>query len=319
MRVVGVDGGGTRTRAVMVDCSGQVCGQATGGGGNFQLVGREGLEALLGALLEELGVERSEPISLCLALAGAGRSDEQKEIASLVRARGWATLVCAVSDARAALEGAHAGEPGIIVISGTGSIVLGKNDSGLEARAGGWGPVLGDEGSGYSIGLEALRAVFRARDGWGPDTRLCAVLREALRIESWDRAVRKVYGGEVGRKQIAALGPQVFAVARQGDEVALRIVAEAGTALGRQVGAVGARLEMTGRADLACVGGVFSEVEMLWPALEAAAAETVESLRRREPLLPPVLGAVLLAWQQAGWIVDGKWVAELARQAFRIP
>ena len=75
---------------------------------------------------------------------------------------------------------------GIIIIAGTGSIVLGRDAVGTEARAGGWGPLLADDGSGYAIGLAGLRAVFRARDGWGPSTALTQALQEALSLTSWD-------------------------------------------------------------------------------------------------------------------------------------
>jgi len=315
MHVVGVDGGGTRTRAVMVDAEGEIGGWATGGCGNFQTIGLNGVEILVDRLLEELGGEaRSGAVSLCLALAGAGRPDEQAAIAALVRGKGWTTKVCVVSDARAALEGAHGGKPGLIVISGTGSMVLGKNERGEEARAGGWGPLLGDEGSGYSVGLEALRSALRARDGWGQSTVLSDNLRKNLGLGNWDEIVQKVYGGEVGWDCIAALGPCVFAAARSGDGIARQIIEAAGRALGKQVGAVARRLHMTGRVDLACAGGVFKERDMLWPALERAASSGIDQLRQRDPLLPPVLGAVLLAWEQAGYAVDEERIGKLARR-----
>lgn len=319
MYAMGIDGGGTRTRAVMVDRTGKVCGQALAGTGNYQRLGLEGVERLLEGLLQQLGLERRpSQLALCLALAGAGRPDEQEEIAALVRAR-WAEIACAVSDARAALEGAHGGGAGLIAISGTGSIVLGKNLAGEEVRAGGWGPLLGDQGSGYHIGLEGLRAVFKARDGWGPDTSMSQALRQVLGIGQWDELVRKVYGGEVGREQIAGLAPQVFAAATDGDQVARRIVDSAGAALGRQIGTVARRLSMVGKVELACLGGVFREVEILWPSIEAAAREEVALLHRRDPLLPPVMGAVLLAWRQAGLGPEERLLEALANAAPGMP
>jgi glucosamine kinase len=314
MHLIGVDGGGTRSRAVMIDAEGQICGWATAGPGNYQLIGPEGLESLLGELFAKLEIAgKPAPLALCLALAGAGRPEEQQEIMSLITARGWAEVGCATSDARAALEGAHGSDAGLIVIAGTGSIVLGKNLAGEEVRAGGWGPLLGDEGSGYGIGLEALRAVLRARDGWGMHTSLADILQQALGLGQWDDVVRKVYGGEIERQQIAGLGPWVFAAAADGDQVAGEIVDAAGHALGRQVGAVVRRLGLDGEVKLACLGGVFGELERLWPALIAAAGGL--RLQRRAPQLPPVLGAVLLAWQRAGRQVDARLIGKLARTA----
>ena len=306
MHVAGIDGGGTRTRAVLVDPSGRICSWALGGSGNFQAIGLSGLESLMEELLGALEWRGGgDSLAMCLGLAGAGRIDEQEEIADMVRARGWA--------GRAALEGAHGGRPGLIAISGTGSIVLGKNDVEKECRAGGWGPLLGDEGSGYCIGLDGLRAVFRARDGWGEETQLTEDLKEELEIEHWDEAVRQVYSGTWGRDRIAALGPRVFAAVRDGDQVAREIIAAAGIALGGKVGAVARRLDLPGVVDLACVGGVLArEADLLWPYIKRAASGSVESLQRCIPRLPPVLGAALLARLLAGCGIDEELVERLA-------
>ena len=127
--IVGIDGGGTHTRAVAVDKDARLVALAAGGCGNFQVLGLAGLEALLQGLWQQLGV--SLPLrSLCLGLAGAGRAAEQEAIAGLARDRGWAGEIRVVSDAQAALVGAHGGRAGLVVISGTGSMVLGRNQQG---------------------------------------------------------------------------------------------------------------------------------------------------------------------------------------------
>ena len=312
MYSIGVDGGGTRTRAVMVDGEGAISAVSTGGCGNVQVVGLGGLESLLGRLLGELGAA-SQDRSLCLALAGAGRRPERLAIAEMARSRGWARRVEVVSDAQGALTGAHGGGPGLIAISGTGSIVLGRDESGREARAGGWGPLLGDEGSGYSVGLEALRAVLRAEDGWGDKTLLAGELQKALGLANWDQLVQKIYGGELDRGRISALCPLVFATARRGDGAARNIIAEAGSALGSQVSAVVRRLRLRGAVALSCTGGVFKEREMLWPSMQRAVRGEVEMLRLTRPLLPPVLGAVLIARRQAGLDCGKEFIDLLAR------
>ena len=312
MYSIGVDGGGTRTRAVMVDGEGSICAASTGGCGNVQLVGLGGLKSLLERLLGGLGAA-SQDRSLCLALAGAGRRPERMAIAAMARSGGWAQRVKVVSDAQGALTGAHGGGPGLIAISGTGSIVLGRDESGREARAGGWGPLLGDDGSGYSIGLEALRAILRAEDGWGEKTLLSGELQEAMKLKDWSRLVQKIYNREIDREHIAALCPLVFATARRGDGTALSIISAAGNALGRQVGAVVGRLRLRGAVALSCTGGVFKEREMLWPSMQRAARQEVDNLQLREPLLPPVLGAVLIARRQAGLDCSREFIAVLAR------
>lgn len=313
--IAGVDGGGSRTRAALVDESGALLALVETGGCNVQLVGLGGLERLLEGIWSRLGATAALPLrSVCLALAGAGRRPEQEAVAVLVRRRGWAAAVEVVSDAQAALEGAHAGGPGVVAVAGTGSIVMGKNHRGERARAGGWGPLLGDEGSGYAIVLEALRAALRARDGWGEQTALQQELQEALDLDDWDGLVSRVYGGELNRERIAALSPHVFAAARAGDAVAARIVANAGADLGRQMAAVARRLGLVPQAEAACSGGVLArEREALWPAMQAGAAQSGVNLHLREPALSPVLGAVLSAWRQAGLPADAELFERLAR------
>lgn len=311
-QIVGIDGGGTRTRAVAVGQGARLLGAAGAGCGNFQVLGLQGLEALLGSLWPELGV-RPPLEALCLGLAGAGRPAEQELIADLAISRGWASRVRVVSDAQAALVGAHGSQAGLVVIAGTGSMVLGRNPQGVQARAGGWGPLLGDEGSGYYLGMEGVRAALRARDGWGPATVLDQRLRQALGLGDWDQIVRRVYSGELGRDGVAALGLEVVAAAREGDACALAIAAAAGEALGRQLGAVARKLGMAAGAAVAGVGGVFAARQLLWPAMLRAAEAEGCQLCWREPLLPPVLGAVLIAWEAAGLQPSAELVAALAR------
>ena len=172
---------------------------------------------------------------------------------------------------------------------------------------------MGDEGSGYAIGLEALRAVLRARDGWGEDTVLGASLQRVLDLGDWDEIVPLVYGGALDREGIAALSPQVFAAARQGDGVARDIIATAGSALGALVGAVARRLDAKGDIDLACAGGIFADRDMLWPALERRALRDVGKLRLKVPQLSPVLGAALLARRELGLDGEEEFIGALSQ------
>ncbi len=312
MQGIGVDGGGTRTRAVALAHDGTVQGWAFAGPGNYQALGDEGLSRLVDELLAALPPAPASSRSLCLALAGVGRPAECQAVLALARRRGWADQVQAVSDARAALEGAHGGAPGLIAIAGTGSIVMGKNADGATVRVGGYGPLLGDQGSGYGVGLGGLRAALRARDGWGPATCLERELPAALAMGDWDSVIPAVYRGPVGRDRIAALAPVVFAAARRGDVVAGGLVRAAGGALGLQVAAAAVRLRLGPVAELSGTGGLMQERESLWPALAAAAGARLPGLRWRPPLLPPVLGAALLARQAAGLTVAPTAAAALA-------
>ena len=314
---LGIDGGGTQTRAVLVDGSGAIVGRARAGSGNFQAVGLQGVEALVDELMTRLGVEAAKGsgpplVSACLALAGAGRTSEQEEVANRLLDNQLANHIYVVSDARAALEGAHAGAEGIVVIAGTGSMVLGKNAAGAEGRAGGWGPTLGDEGSGYWLVLQAIRSVLRQLDGWGPPTVLKGELGPALELEDWHQVVAGVYGGRLDRRRIAAAAPCVFASARQGDEEALRIVRAGARSLGCQAGAVALHLGMTDVVDVAGAGGLFEQADLFWGALEEGMLTSVGQVCRRAPILSPVMGALILAHRGAGREWSPDWIASLA-------
>ncbi|MFC1525860.1 BadF/BadG/BcrA/BcrD ATPase family protein [Candidatus Latescibacterota bacterium] len=314
---IGMDGGGTHTRAVLADPAGRVVADDAAGPGNYQLVGLAGVVELVLELVSRLEARSGcsldpSQLSLCVGLAGAGRVPEQEAIAAGLRRAGVGAQIKIVSDARAGLEGAHGSAPGIVVISGTGSMVLGKSGSGEEVRAGGLGPLLGDEGSGYALVLEGLREVLRARDGWAPATRLTSDLAEAFGLSDWDDVIPRVYGGDLDREQIAAAAPVLCDAARDGDAAAQRIVGAGMELLGRQVGAVAGRLAMASATDVACLGGVFSRVEQLWPELERGARAEGEKLRRVPARLPPVYGALLMAWQATGRPVADDWVEQLA-------
>ncbi|MDP6019419.1 MAG: BadF/BadG/BcrA/BcrD ATPase family protein [Candidatus Latescibacteria bacterium] len=166
----------------------------------------------------------THPAVLCAGVAGAGRLAEQVALKGELESRVLAESILVVTDARTALEGAHCGSPGIVCIAGTGSMVLGRNASGEEARAGGWDPVLGDEGSAYWLVLESVRRALRALDGSGPTTQLRKDLLEVLDLSEWDEIIAGVYGGGLSRERIAEACPAVFAAARSGDQVAVEVI-----------------------------------------------------------------------------------------------
>ena len=317
--VLGVDGGGTHTRAAMVGSDGRVLATiAATKGSNFQQVGLCGLKDLLWELLapwlEEL---QRRPLCLSLGLAGAGRIDEQRRIAEYIAALGWADAVRVESDARTALAGAHADSAGIIVIAGTGSMVLGMGGDGKCVRAGGWGGLLGDEGSGYDIGLRAIKASLAAIDGCGGETSLVEILRRDLEMDDWGQIVPGVYGGQIDRTRIAALAPVALAAADAGDQVAADLVGRAGAELAARIAAVARRLQFTANIPLAYSGGVVSGSERLRKAIESSLNKEGIPVEMKPVRLPPVLGAVLLGWKKAECIVDADMIKNLERTASR--
>lgn len=226
--VVGVDGGGTRTRAVILDAGGVEVGRAEGRaavasaqdpGAPARAVAETVREAA-----EAAGVE--PPVrALWAALSGAGREEPRSAVEVELGRLDLAGAVRVGADVHAAFHDAFGAGPGILLIAGTGSIAWGRAEDGREGRVGGWGHHIGDEGSGYAIGLEALRRVARHVDGRAPETVLLDAVLEHLEADRVEEVVPWAHDASKG--EIAALARAVVRASREGDAVAGEIVAEA--------------------------------------------------------------------------------------------
>jgi N-acetylglucosamine kinase-like BadF-type ATPase len=212
--------------------------------------------------------------------------------------RGSRVLV--VNDALIALVAGAASEPGIVIVSGTGSIAYGKNGSGHAARAGGWGHLIGDEGSGYWIGSRALSAIVRHADGRGPHTRLTADVLELFGVADVPALVRIVYDRDVPRRNVAGLGPIVQRAVEAGDMVATEIVDLAGGELALAAGSVASRLGMRGdRFPFLLSGSAFKVVPRLAAELAKRLIEIAPRARAELLTVEPARGAVALAIDEA--------------------
>jgi len=273
--VIGIDGGGTATRALLLDERGTELGRGDAGP---SLADRDGcpveIEALAAAA-ERAGRQAGVALpvaGLCAGLAGVGREEERADVEAALAARGIASQTRVVTDAEAALYDAFADGPGILVISGTGSIAWGRAEDGRQARAGGWGPLIGDEGSGYDIGLRGLRAVLRAADGRGSETELSAQFAARLATAGPDDLLR--WTARAAKSEIAGLAPLVCEAAGAGDPVAAAIVGGAIAALTNHVAALLTRLgPWSALPGLALGGGLLSPGGALRDALVAATAD----------------------------------------------
>ena len=189
IHVLGIDAGGTKTVCQLADEEGNVLAEARGGGANLQAVGELEVEKVLHQVMEEaIGDRPVVPAVICLGIAGVDRPDDATIVRAIMKRIGYKAKVIVVNDALVALEAGAPRQPGVVIISGTGSISYGRNAEGEAARSGGWGYVLGDEGSGYWIGRSALRAVLREADKRGPKTVLTPDAARTLRRRPGRRA-----------------------------------------------------------------------------------------------------------------------------------
>lgn len=303
--LLGVDGGGSKTLALITDAEGHELGRGLAGPSNYHAVGVEAayaaLDAAVTAALAEVATRLPSAIpaspfaALCLGLAGVARPEDRPVIQAWAETRYPGVPATIVHDAHLVLA---AGTPelwGLALICGTGSMAYGADPAGRSARAGGWGYLLGDEGSGYALGLAALRAVMRAADGRGPATALTAAVLAQWGLQQPQDLVRYVYRPELGRTEIAALAALVDAAAGQGDAVAQALTAEAGRELALAVQAVARHLAFTGATPCAVAGGVLVKGQAVATAFRAAAVELELQLEPFTPVAEPAWGAIRLA------------------------
>jgi N-acetylglucosamine kinase-like BadF-type ATPase len=299
--VLGIDAGGTKTVCLLADARGQVVAEARRGGANLQASGELEVEKVLHEVMEQaLGDRGIVPAAICLGIAGVDRPDDAAVVRGIMRRIGYKARILVVNDALVALEAGAPGQPGVVIISGTGSIAYGRNAAGQAARSGGWGYVLGDEGSGYWIGRAALRAVLREADQRGPATALTPLLLEHFAVDEASGLIHEVYQSNLKPTAIGALAGFVQIAFGHGDGVAIGILRAAANELESSALSVANRLGLVGEPfPFLLAGGIFRAVpwlqEELLRRLPVAAPRSDPRLLDREP----AVGAVALALQEA--------------------
>ncbi len=297
--LIGVDGGATKTVAAAYDVASEVISIGTAGPSNPESVGfQSAIDAIAAAIARALRRPRPRVISAVLAIAGINNLSEQQRILSglpMVPAR--SSVV--VNNVVGAWASGSLASAGIVAISGTGSNVFGVNAAGDSWRCGGWGHILGDEGSGYWIGLGAIRAALAHRDGRGAATALTASVLSYFQVSAIEDVMIPVYR-RFDKAYIAGFAERAAECARHGDQVALGLFRQAAADLAAQVEVVYHRLGFTAPTDLTLVGGTFKAGEVFTGWLRKDLAELVRDEGFSVPRLPPVGGSLWLAARTAG-------------------
>lgn len=235
--IVAIDAGATATKGVLLGRDGRHAATIEGAGFNLRgsnlLQFRDIVVTMIRDLFKEADLMGHLPNAIALGVAGAGREDERDMIREVLEARFPQVMVLVHHDAFIAHYGAFRGEPGVLVTAGTGSIAFGKNEAGDEGRAGGWGWMLGDEGSGWWVGRETVRAALAEWEGSGPPTALSKLVKDHFELDEVYDFIPLFYGEKISRAQVSALAESTVNLAKQGkDAVAERIVHVAGRQLG---------------------------------------------------------------------------------------
>ncbi len=304
--VIGLDGGGTKTAVQLADSQGQILAESVGGPTNFQISGVEGAAKTIIDLIETschtVGCEPSQIGSVVAGLTGAGRASDQQRMAEGVRAYAQGRSIylrdlAIESDARIALEGAFFGDPGIIVIAGTGSIVYAKDKDGAMHRAGGWGRLIRDEGSGYRIGQDGIRAVGRMIDGITAKTSIAGMVAEQFGLRTQEEIIKAVYKDGF---DLASVAPLVIRAAEKHDRIALEILSSAAAEVVEMIRAVVGPLRRSsphprGRIPLVFVGSLLDSDNIYSAKVRALIRKELKSIVLQKPIASPVRGAVLMA------------------------
>ena len=297
---MGVDGGGTKTHIALMNHASKVKCEGFAGPSNPLRVGVEtAVDNILKAVNEACdqgGTSRGDIVAATLGLAGVRRSDLRQRVRESFMKRIGVKNALVVTDAEIALYATTLGKSGLVVIAGTGSVCLGKNDEGTLAISGGWGPLAGDEGSGVGIAREALHAVAKASDGRGVQTELSERASEYFRASGPENLIVAIYSPQVDNSRIAGFARLVVESAIDGDKIAVDILKDAGRELGIAACAVITKLKLQNqKVPIGCVGSIFNAGKIL----TAPMLETIRKIAPKafltEPLMPPAHAAALMA------------------------
>lgn len=291
--VLGIDAGGTKTVGLLADETGRVLAESRGSGANLQVHGELEVEKVFHGVIEALGTDHVIA-AVCLGIAGVDRPHDQEVIRGILRRLGHRERARVVNDAVIALVAGSPDRFGIVLLAGTGSIAYGQDPSGRSARSGGYGFLLADEGSGYWLGHQALRAAVRATDGRGPQTLLEPLVFEVMEVGSVDDLIPRVYEKGLAKQQVAALAAVVQKAAEQGDPLAEELLEAAARELALSARAVAGRLAL-GEAPYPVVlaGGAFKACPSLPGRIEGRLDLPNASVKLLG--VEPAQGAVALA------------------------
>lgn len=302
--IIGIDGGATKTTAILSDSTGNILAEKSAGPSNFLIIGVDNVARTISHLIldlcNEAEVNTQNIEIICIGLTGAGRESDAEKVKNAIIDY-WKTLystelkkLIVTSDARIALEGAFSGRPGIILIAGTGSIMFGKDRNGNLYRVGGFGRYIGDEGGGYSIGRQGLQAIAKYFDGRAPETKLFRLVQENFGINTPEDLIRKVYQENL---DFATVAPFVIQAAEEGDEICREILRKEAEELVLHIKAIKDKIRVR-TVYIAFIGGLLSTDNYYSKLLRKVILQKIEGVNVILPEHSPAYGAVLLAMDE---------------------
>lgn len=303
---LGIDGGGTKTRAILVDSAGVVLGEGRASSSNYHNVGLSGavrcIQEAAGSAWKDAGQTPRVPDGAFLGCAGIKSAVDVARYTSAAEAAGIARAgdLTVANDLHNALSAGMEGRPGIALIAGTGTNCLGRNASGTTFMCGGWGWLLDDMGGGFGLALAALRASVRAADGRGPETLLLPAALTFLGLSEPNEMLARLYVDKWTPDELAAFAPEVIRLADAGDVTALQILREGASALAELVAQTARALCFQSGPEVVLLGGCAKSGPPYQTLVEAEIRSACPGAKLVECFRPPVHGAALNALQAAG-------------------
>ncbi len=309
--VLGIDGGGTKTVAAIVETSGRLVAMAHAGPSNIDDIGAAAAQQNISAAIQQARQEaglRDEPFaSTFWGMAGIVTEYDRSAIRQIALNLNVADThhIGVDHDCRIALAGGLSGRPGIVLITGTGSSCYGRNADGEDWLSGGWGYLISDEGSAYWIGLQALRVAIAVHDGRLQYSSIYDTVRSRLHMSELRELMHRLYVQGMSRSEIAAFAPLVTEAALQGDQAAILVLEQAGKDLAACVIAVAKKLRLAGAGcEIVQIGGLLNAGDIYLKPLRSEILRQIPGAHFTSPDLPPVLGACVLALQDLDIVID---------------
>lgn len=301
--LIGIDGGGTHSTAAAAWPDGRIAGVAYGGGMNFHNVGvktvRERVEAIVAELCEKCGAPAG---AVCVGMSALDAPADEETLARFTTGSLTREQLDLQSDAYIALMGLTLGQPGMIVICGTGSMLLMVDGEGEQHAGGGWGYLLGDSGSGYTLARAGLMAAIDAFEGIAAPTPLTEDALAYFSVDALRKVIDRVYAPDFTPDRLAGFARCVLARALEGDEVSLRVVHESMDRLAREAAQMIARRPEAARVGL--YGGIFAHSELAREAFVSRLKALSPEVTVCSPEYPPELGAIIHLLHRRGTL-DG--------------
>lgn len=308
--VIGIDGGGTKSIGYIANESGKILGKSKSGSLNFHSQGeksvKDHLHELINNLIYMVGCGMKDVELISMGIAGIGRNKDRNTFLSTISSLNIESNLLLTTDIHIALVGAHGKEKGIFTLSGTGSISFAIDDYGKQYRVGGWGHIIGDEGSGYDIGKKGLALVAKTVDGIGKNPSLMDRVFQHYGVKDTDEFIRYIYNPSRTKADIAKASKDVYHCALKGDNECLEILQRASQELADLTIALIDKMPLEDEYIVSVGGGVFDNMDLVYKYFTNALNEYKYNITVKRPIYSPVIGALILAFNNLNKKIDYK-------------